>query len=127
MTNVNHNPSNDFPIGSLGMDNAEDTEGHVHGRLGEADEVNHRLEEADTEGHVHGRLGEADEVTSPRGRATVKRPRGGRHRRSHQALSGQERPTVMFTGAGGVAMREQVERAFEPAPLSRRTGDRSVE
>ena len=39
MTNVNHNPSNDFPIGSLGMDNAEDTEGHVHGRLGEADEV----------------------------------------------------------------------------------------
>ena len=29
MTNVNHNPANDFPIGSLGMDNAEDTEGHI--------------------------------------------------------------------------------------------------
>ena len=34
----------------------------MRGRLGEADEVVGRVEEADTEGHVHGRLGEADEV-----------------------------------------------------------------
>ena len=79
MTNVNHNPANDFPIGSLGMDNAEDTEGHiVRTYVGEADEVSHpprggrhrRPHQAD---HV----GEADEVSHP--------PRGGRHRRPHQA------------------------------------------
>ncbi len=63
MTNVNHNPANDFPIGSLGMDNAEDTEGHIkRGPLGQDDQVV-RLEDADTEGHVvRGPLGQADEV-----------------------------------------------------------------
>jgi len=67
MTNVNHNPANDFPIGSLGMDNAEDTEGHIKRTyVGEADEVSPRLEEADTEGHIKRTyVGEADEV-SPR-------------------------------------------------------------
>ena len=29
MTNVNHNPTNDFPIGRLGIDDANDTEGHA--------------------------------------------------------------------------------------------------
>ena len=48
MTNVNHNPTNDFPIGRLGIDHAEDTEGHAVKRG--LDEVH--LEEADTEGHL---------------------------------------------------------------------------
>lgn len=61
MTNVNHNPTNDFPIGRLGIEDA-DTEGHVHSKLGEADEIHAHVEEADTEGHVHARLGEADEI-----------------------------------------------------------------
>ncbi len=52
MTNVNHNPANDLPIGGLGMDSVEDTEGHIHGRLGEADEIHGRVEETDTEGHI---------------------------------------------------------------------------
>ena len=62
MTNVNHNPSNDFPVGSLGMDNADDTEGHTKSSyLSEADEVH--LEEADTEGHSkHSYVSEADEI-----------------------------------------------------------------
>jgi len=33
----------------------------------------------------------------------------------------------MFTEPGGSVMREQVERAFEPAPLAFVAGDRSVE
>ncbi len=54
MTNVNHNPANDFPIGSLGMDNAEDTEGHIRARPMWARPMrsSRRLEEADTEGHI---------------------------------------------------------------------------
>jgi hypothetical protein len=65
MTNVNHNPANDFPIGRLGMDEA-DTEGHIkHSHVGEADEVHGRVEEADTEGHIkHSHVGEADEINS---------------------------------------------------------------
>jgi hypothetical protein len=64
MTNVNHNPANDFPIGSLGMDNADDTEGHVKRTLvGEADELINRVEEADTEGHVkRTSVGDAEEL-----------------------------------------------------------------
>ena len=66
MTSVNHNPANDFPIGSSAMDNADDTEGHiVKSHVGEADEVTSRVEESDTEGHiVRSHVGEADEVTS---------------------------------------------------------------
>jgi hypothetical protein len=56
MTNINHNPQNDFPIGYSGVNDAEDTEGHIkRGYVGEAEEAERHLEDADTEGHI--RLG----------------------------------------------------------------------
>jgi len=52
MTNVNHNPTNDFPIGRLGIEEA-DTEGHIKvPHLTEDDEFDRHVEEADTEGHL---------------------------------------------------------------------------
>ncbi len=52
MTNVNHNPTNDFPIGRLGIDDANDTEGHARSSHLAEDDESKKLEEADTEGHL---------------------------------------------------------------------------
>ena len=58
MTNVNHNPTNDFPIGRLGIDDANDTEGHARSsHLGEDDESK-KFEEADIEGTSDGQSNE---------------------------------------------------------------------
>jgi hypothetical protein len=65
MTNVNHNPTNDFPIGRLGIDDADDTEGHGKHSLLSEDDESKKLEEADTEGHRrHSHLAEDDEFHS---------------------------------------------------------------
>ena len=62
MTNVNHNPTNDFPIGRLGIDDANDTECHARSSHLAEDDESKKLEEADTEGHARSsHLAEDDE------------------------------------------------------------------